>query len=129
MTHVRLPRRGNPLTLGPVSGVGNVLVEVVALLGFMVLACYWTFGSRGVRRTRPRPDYGLLSVVRRTDTHDAALVIQRQLADAGIRATVAPAGNGFTAAGHAWPATAHVVLVFPGDQAAARQALADLATP
>lgn len=103
------------------AGIG--LIEIVLLLTFTVLACRWTFGTRGVRRVMQRPDYGLLKPVVRTDTVEAAEIIRDRLGEAGLRATVAPAGAGLTAAGRPWPATARVVLVFPADVAAARNLL------
>jgi hypothetical protein len=81
------------------------------------------FGTRGVRHVTARPDYGVLSVVLRTDDAPGADEARRRLALGGIRATVAPAGAGFTATGRSWPTTAHVVLVFPSDVTAAEELL------
>jgi hypothetical protein len=55
-------------------------------------------------------DYGLLAVVAVVDTAPEARVIQLRLSDAGIRATVAPSGDGRMN-----------VLVFDAEQEAARR--------
>jgi hypothetical protein len=106
-----------------VDGPGTVAEEIVLLVITVTLLCRWAFGSRGVRKATQRPDYGLLSPVLRSDSAAAAEAARDLLAVSGIRATVAPAGTGFTADGHPWPATAQVVLVFPPDLAAAEQVL------
>jgi hypothetical protein len=106
-----------------VVGVGSELIEAVLLVLVMVVLCRWAFGTRGVRRVNPRPDYGMLAVALRSDTEASAENARRRLAAAGIRATVAPAGAGFTANGRPWPSDAHVVLVFPPDLPAAEQLL------
>jgi hypothetical protein len=106
-----------------VDGPGTVVEELVLLAVTMVLLCRWVFSTRGIRTNRPRPDYGLLSPALRTDTVEPAEAARDLLLAAGIRATVAPAGVGYTANGHPWPATAHVVLVFPPDLDAAEQVL------
>lgn len=91
----------------------------VALLviGVLVLLLRWTFGRGGSlveRRTRVgAPDqYGLLVQIATPATVVEAEMIRRRLLDAGLRATVAP-----TTAGPA-------VMVFEGDEAAARRLLA-----
>jgi hypothetical protein len=106
-----------------VDGPGTVTEEIVLLVITVTLLCRWVFSSRGVRKGTGRPDYGLLSPVLRTDGAAPAEQARDQLAAAGIRATVAPAGTGFTSDGHPWPASARVVLVFPPDLAAAEQVL------
>jgi hypothetical protein len=88
-------------------------VVLVALV--LVLACRWTFGTKGVRRIVARPDYGLLSPAARLPSVEAATAAAGELRAHGLRATVAPAGKGFDARGIPWPAAAHVVLVFPDD--------------
>jgi hypothetical protein len=105
------------------DGAGTIAEELVLLAVTMTLLCRWVFGTRGVRKGAQRPDYGILSPALRTDTLAPAEQAQEVLAAAGIRSTVAPAGHGFTASGYPWPATAQVVLVFPGDLAAAEQVL------
>jgi hypothetical protein len=102
----------------PGTGFGGAFVALVAVV-CLIAACKWTFGDSGVRRVRRRPDYGLLTMVSRTDSPEAAESVRAALADRGIRATVAPAGRGFDAQGRQWPPTACVVLVFPRDAAAA----------
>lgn len=105
-----------------------MLIEVALLIGFLVLACRWVFGPNGVRRVRQRPDYGLLTPVLRTDDEQTAVAARELLATGGIKATVAPAGAGFTAAGRPWPAAACVVLVFPADRIAAEARLTGAAS-
>jgi hypothetical protein len=100
-----------------------VTEEIVLLVITVTLLCRWVFSSGGVRKGTQRPDYGLLSQVLRTDSVGPAEQARDRLAAAGIRATVAAAGAGYTADGHPWPATAQVVLVFPPDLAAAEQVL------
>lgn len=97
-----------------IGSTANLLEAVLLLLG-AVIACRWVFGERGVRRVSPRPDYGLLTPVLRTDTAAAAEAACEQLVAADIRATVVPAGSGFTSQGRPWPVTAAMVLVFPSD--------------
>jgi hypothetical protein len=106
-----------------VDGPGTVTEEIVLLVVTVTLLCRWVFSSRGVRKGSARPDYGLLSPVLRTDAVGPARDACEKLEVAGIRATVAPAGVGFTSDGHPWPASAHVVLVFPPDLDAAEQVL------
>jgi hypothetical protein len=106
-----------------VDGPGTVSEEIVLLVLTVTLLCRWVFSTRGVRKGTQRPDYGLLSPVLRTDSAAPAEQARDRLAAAGIRATVAAAGAGFTSDGHPWPATAQVVLVFPPDLAAAEQVL------
>jgi hypothetical protein len=106
-----------------VIGSGTEAEEVVLLALTVTLLCRWVFSSRGVRKGTQRPDYGLLSPALRTDSLEPAEQARDLLAIAGIRATVAPAGVGYTASGHPWPSTAHMVLVFPPDLDAAEQVL------
>jgi hypothetical protein len=106
-----------------VDGPGTVTEEIVLLVITVTLLCRWVFSSRGVRKGTQRPDYGLLSPVLRTDSTEPAEQARDLLAAEGIRATVAPAGTGFTADGRPWPAAAQVVLVFPPDLDAAEQVL------
>lgn len=105
------------------DGPGTVTEEIVLLVITVTLLCRWVFSSRGVRKGTGRPDYGLLSPVLRTDDTSTAEQARDRLAAAGIRATIAAAGTGFTSDGHPWPATAQVVLVFPPDLDAAEQVL------
>lgn len=100
----------------------SALPAVVAVL-VVVLACRWVFGRRGVKHVVARPDYGLLSPVARRDTAEEAEQVRRHLADEGIRATVAAAGKGYDARGVPWPASAHIVLVFPQDMERAQALL------
>jgi hypothetical protein len=100
-----------------------VTEEIILLVLTVTLLCRWVFSSGGIRKGTERPDYGLLSPVLRTDSAAPAEQARDQLLAAGIRATVAAAGTGFTSDGHPWPATAQVVLVFPLDLAAAEQVL------
>jgi len=88
-----------------------LLVAVVAL----VLLCRWVFGGRGVRTRIARPDYGLLSPVVRVGTVQEAEAIRAELAEHGVRGTVAPAGKGFDPQGVPWPPGSQVILVFPSD--------------
>jgi hypothetical protein len=104
-------------------GPGSNPLDALFLVAAAVLACRWVFGERGVRRVNRRPDYGLLTPVLRTDALPDAEGALEQLAAAGIRATVAPAGAGFTSQGRPWPPDARMVLVFPPDAAAAEQVL------
>lgn len=97
------------------GGSGTEAEELILLALTVTLLCRWVFSSRGIRKATRRPDYGLLSPVLRTDTVEPAENARDILAAAGIRATVAPAGTGYTASGHPWPSTAAVVLVFPPD--------------
>jgi hypothetical protein len=106
-----------------VNGAGTVTEEIVLLVITVVLLCRWVFGSRGVRKRAGRPDYGLLSPVLRADSARLAREACELLQAAGIRATVAPAGAGYTSDGRPWPVTAQVVLVFPPDLDAAEQVL------
>lgn len=107
---------------------GTLIVEVVALALAMVLLCRWVFGQKGTRRGTQRPDYGLLVPVLRTDHRPAADQARERLAAAGLRATVASAGIGYTHDGRPWPADACVLLVFPPDVDAANQLLRPAAT-
>jgi hypothetical protein len=106
-----------------VPGSGTEAEQIILLAITVTLLCRWVFSSRGVRKSTHRPDYGLLSPVLRTDDLEPAEQARDRLAAANIRATVAPAGVGYTASGHPWPSTAQVVLVFPPDLDAAEQIL------
>ena len=105
------------------TGSGTEAEEIILLAITVTLLCRWVFSLGGVRKATHRPDYGLLSPVLRTDELEPAEQARDLLAAAGIRATVAPAGAGYTASGHPWPSTAQVVLVFPPDLGAAEQVL------
>jgi hypothetical protein len=102
-----------------VPGSGTEAEQIILLAITVTLLCRWVFSSRGVRKSTHRPDYGVL----RTDDLEPAEQARARLAAANIRATVAPAGVGYTASGHPWPSTAQVVLVFPPDLDAAEQIL------
>ena len=95
--------------------LGAPLVAL-AVVGLLVLLLRWTFGHGKSLVTR-RPvsgapgEYGLLVVVSEPASFDEAEVQRRRLADAGIRATLAPTTEGPR------------VLVFPEDEGVARALL------
>ena len=91
------------------------VLPVIGAVVLLVLLCRWVFGGRGVRTRIARPDYGLLSPVVRVGSVEEAEAIRAELAEHGIRGTVAAAGKGFDPRGVPWPAGSQVVLVFPDD--------------
>ncbi|GAA5111387.1 hypothetical protein [Pseudonocardia adelaidensis] len=96
----------------------TMIVGAVLMLGIMLLALRWTFGTgRDLPAPHlPDPDDptgdGLLTEVARVPTEAAAQVLRSRLADAGIRATIGRAGP------------SHRLLVFPADEAGARVVVA-----
>jgi hypothetical protein len=91
-----------------------MILGAVLMLGIVLLALRWTFGTG---RDQPAPHLpdpddptgdGLLTEVSRVPTEAAAQVLRTRLADAGIRATIGRDGG------------AYRVLVFPADVADAR---------
>ena len=95
-----------------------MIFGAVLMLGIMLLALRWTFGTG---RDQPNPHVpdpddptgdGLLTEVARVPTEAAAQVLRSRLADAGIRATIGRDGS------------AHRLLVFPADEADARVVVA-----
>lgn len=103
------------------SYLGAPLVAL-AVVGVLAVALRWTF-ARGRSVVAPRPragaqdDYGMLVVVAAPTTFVEAEVDRARLADAGIRATLAPTTDGPR------------VLVFPGDLERARHVLAEREGP
>jgi len=94
-----------------------VLFGGLIMMGGMILALRWTFGT-GRDQPGPRipdPDDptgdGLLEEVSRVPTESAAQVLRSRLRDAGIRATVGRAAGGYR------------LLVFPKDLVDARVVL------
>jgi hypothetical protein len=92
----------------------TMALGAVLMLGIVLLALRWTFGTG---RDQPAPHLpdpddptgdGLLTEVSRVPTEAAAQVLRSRLADAGIRATIGRAGD------------AYRLLVFPTDVADAR---------
>jgi hypothetical protein len=86
------------------------------LVGFFALLLRWAFGRGRSLVARPArsgsaEEYGLLVPVAAPATFVEAEVIRRRLEDAGLRATLAPTTQGPR------------VLVFPGDERAARAVL------
>ena len=71
-------------------------------LGVIVLICRWVFSTterddrtaRRLAKARARGDYGLLVPITRTRTVDDAEMLRAVLREAGIRCTVAAAGDG-----------------------------------
>jgi hypothetical protein len=96
------------------------LVAAGALLVIMLL-CRWVFSTshrddrtaRRLARAQARGDYGLLVPITRTRTADDAQMLREVLRDAGIRCTVAAAGDG--------PEDGTDVLVFRADAVRARE--------
>jgi hypothetical protein len=91
-----------------------MILGAVLMLGIVLLALRWTFGTG---RDQPAPYVpdpddptgdGLLTEVSRVPTEVAAQVLRSRLADAGIRATIGHSGE------------AYRLLVFPADLANAR---------
>ena len=76
------------------------LVAAVAL-GVIVLICRWVFSTshrddrtaRRLEKARARGDYGLLVPITRARTVDDAEMLRGVLREAGIRCTVAAAGD------------------------------------
>jgi hypothetical protein len=96
---------------GPVADQTRlfVLFGGFLLMGVMVLALRWTFGTG---RNQPAPHIpdpddptgdGLLEEVSRVPTEPAAKILRSRLSDAGIRATIGRADAGYR------------LLVFPAD--------------
>jgi hypothetical protein len=89
-------------------------------LGVIILICRWVFSTthrddrtaRRLAQARARGDYGLLVPVTRTRTRDDAEMLRGVLRDAGIRCTVAAAGDE--------PSDGTDVLVFRADALRAR---------
>ncbi len=99
---------GNSFLFGPVIGFG--------VIGLLVLVLRWAFGRGGSlipgpARRGPPTDYGLLVEVAAPRTADDAERAAKQLAAAGIQATIAP-----TTAGRR-------VMVWPADESRARALL------
>ncbi|TWF78801.1 hypothetical protein FHX44_114725 [Pseudonocardia hierapolitana] len=78
-----------------------MILGAVLMLGIVLLALRWTFGTG---RDQPAPHVpdpddptgdGLLTEVSRVPTEAAAQVLRSRLADAGIRSTVGRAGEGY----------------------------------
>ena len=98
---------------GPLVAAGALLV--------IMLICRWVFSTshrddrnaRRLARARARGDYGLLVPITRTRTVDDAQMLRGVLRDAGIRCTVAAAGDG--------PEDGTDVLVFRADAVRARE--------
>ncbi|HLU56543.1 MAG TPA: hypothetical protein VKZ81_13885 [Pseudonocardia sp.] len=92
----------------------SVLIGAVVMLGVVLLALRWTFGTGRDLPVPPVPDPddptgdGLLTEVSRVPTEAAAQVLRARLAEAGIRSTVGRAGE------------AYRLLVFPADEVNAR---------
>ena len=92
----------------------------VAALGVIMLICRWVFSTthrddrtaRRLAKARARGDYGLLVPITRTRTLDDAEMLRGVLRDAGIRCTVAAAGDA--------PGDGTDVLVFRADALRAR---------
>jgi hypothetical protein len=92
----------------------TVILGAVLMLGILLIALRWTFGTG---RDQPAPHVpdpddptgdGLLTEVSRVPTEAAAQVLRSRLAAAGIRATVGRADS------------AYRLLVFPADVVNAR---------
>ena len=92
----------------------TVILGAVLMLGILLIALRWTFGTG---RDQPAPYVpdpddptgdGLLTEVSRVPTEAAAQVLRSRLATAGIRATIGRAGG------------AYRLLVFPADVGNAR---------
>jgi hypothetical protein len=91
-----------------------MVLGAVLMLGIVLLALRWTFGTGRDHPAPYLPDPddptgdGLLTEVSRVPTEAAAQVLRSRLTDAGIRATVGRADGGFR------------LLVFRADLADAR---------
>jgi hypothetical protein len=87
----------------------TMVLGAVLMLGIVMLALRWTFGTGRDQPAPYLPDPddptgdGLLTEVSRVPTEAAAQVLRSRLADAGIRATIGRAGE------------AYRLLVFPAD--------------
>ena len=92
----------------------TVILGAALMLGILLIALRWTFGTGGDQPAPHVPDPddptgdGLLTEVSRVPTEAAAQVLRSRLAAAGIRATVGRAGG------------AYRLLVFPADVVNAR---------
>jgi hypothetical protein len=86
---------------------------LVPLLAIAILALVLRWASSLDTDKAHRKDYGLLREVAKVPSSTAARLVEQRLQAAGIRATTVPAedGNGMR------------ILVFPGDEHAAIQAL------
>ena len=96
-----------------------VLFGGLAMMGVLVLALRWTYGTNRSQAVPPTFDpydptgHGLLEVVSRLPTRSAAEVVQARLTRAGIRATVGRADG------------AYRLLVFPADLVPAKLVVRD----
>ena len=98
--------------MGPLVAAGALAV--------IMLICRWVFSTthrddrtaRRLAKARARGDYGLLVPITRTRTVDDAEMLRGVLRDAGIRCTVAAAGDA--------PEDGTDVLVFRADALRAR---------
>ena len=98
--------------MGPLVAAGALAV--------IMLICRWVFSTthrddrtaRRLAKARSRGDYGLLVPITRTRTVDDAEMLRGVLRDAGIRCTVAAAGDA--------PEDGTDVLVFRADALRAR---------
>ena len=105
-----------------VSSYHFLLAPAVAAgaLGVIILICRWVFSTthrddrtaRRLAKARARGDYGLLVPITRTRTVDDAEMLRSVLREAGIRCTVAAAGDA--------PEDGTDVLVFRADALRAR---------
>jgi hypothetical protein len=93
-------------------------VVTFAVLGVLLLLLRWAFGRGGSLVARPprrgaTGEYGLLVAIAAPGSYVEGEVLRRTLEAAGIRATLVPTTEGPR------------LMVFPGDEAAARRILAD----
>lgn len=99
------------------AGYDYLFGPLVGLLtvGVLALILRWIFGTGAAGPPLPRDpqDYGLLTPVATVADRAAAEQIRSRLAEHGVRSTAAPGAG------------ALVVLVFAGDEARARQVLAE----
>jgi hypothetical protein len=89
---------------------------LVPLLAIAILALVLRWASSLDTDKAHRKDYGLLREVAKVPSSTAARIVEQCLQAAGIRATTVPAedGNGMR------------ILVFPGDESVAIQALLNM---
>ena len=100
--------------------VAGPVVALAAAVGLGALA-RWAFSPPGRKPGSSRHDFGLLVPATRALPRTEAERIQSLLAGHGIRATIAPAGEGYDASGRPWPPGSVHVLVFRQDADRARE--------
>ena len=117
----RVARRSDPLHDGPVPAWNSFSfafgpIVAVVLVGLFALILRWAFRRGGsIVAAPPRPgasdEYGLLVPVASPATYIEGEILRRRLQDGGVRANLATTLDGPR------------VLVWPGDEARAREVL------